>query len=382
MEREKETFLYEEREQKLKDQQMYMNLMREHPEEVREIYIEDPTIPSPDSSYKAGKMQEQKESDSMDDIKVSYIDPPDFVQKKDNLNESDSFYNTTSSFNESYIRNSREMDAQKEWNEKMQERKDYSINNQDKEEIISPVKELLEEQDSQHKTETDNVMKGKNSQKESNSVPSSASSSFNESNLRNSREIDAQKEWEQKMKERSQTDKTRKPVVVFIDYLQLLKADPKDPSQTDRKTKIDRSAVILKTLASQIGMPVVTISSISRNNYNEKINTSSFKESGDLEYTGGVLLGWDWCGVTDVNRNNIEEITSEKVSCKQRGYRRMRLSLLKYRNAEKDNEVLLRYYPAYNYFASALKPDISTAETMKYTTGDRPKGIPGKVMSF
>lgn len=64
--------------------------------------------------------------------------------------------------------------------------------------------------------------------------------------------------------------KTRKPVVVFIDYLQLLKADPKDPSQTDRKTKIDRSAVILKTLASQIGMPVVTISSISRNNYNEK----------------------------------------------------------------------------------------------------------------
>lgn len=120
--------------------------------------------------------------------------------------------------------------------------------------------------------------------------------------------------------------KTRKPVVVFIDYLQLLKADPKDPSQTDRKTKIDRSAVILKTLASQIGMPVVTISSISRNNYNEKINTSSFKESGDLEYTGGVLLGWDWCGVTDVNRNNIEEITSEKVSCKQRGYRRMRLS--------------------------------------------------------
>ena len=60
----------------------------------------------------------------------------------------------------------------------------------------------------------------------------------------------------------------------------------------------------------------------------------------------------------------------------------MRLSLLKYRNAEKDNEVLLRYYPAYNYFASALKPDISTAETTKYTTGDRPKGIPGKVMSF
>lgn len=48
---------------------------------------------------------------------------------------------------------------------KMQERKDYSINNQDKEEIISPVKELLEEQDNQHKTETDNVMKGRTRKK-------------------------------------------------------------------------------------------------------------------------------------------------------------------------------------------------------------------------
>ena len=258
MEREKETFLYEEREQKLKDQQMYMNLMREHPEEVREIYIEDPTIPSPDSSYKAGKMQEQKESDSMDDIKVSYIDPPDFVQKKDNLNESDSFYNTTSSFNESYIRNSREMDAQKEWNEKMQERKDYSINNQDKEEIISPVKELLEKQDSQHKTETDNVMKGKNSQKESNSVPSSASSSFNESNLRNSREIDAQKEWEQKMKERSQTDKEEKEEPVFQSEDLIEKRDEMQEKEIDNALKMSLTNVMRyqtnsmsKILASQ-----------------------------------------------------------------------------------------------------------------------------------
>lgn len=258
MEREKETFLYEEREQKLKDQQMYMNLMREHPEEVREIYIEDPTIPSPDSSYKAGKMQEQKESDSMDDIKVSYIDPPDFVQKKDNLNESDSFYNTTSSFNESYIRNSREMDAQKEWNEKMQERKDYSINNQDKEEIISPVKELLEEQDSQHKTEIDNVMKGKNSQKESNSVPSSASSSFNESNLRNSREIDAQKEWEQKMKERSQTDKEEKEEPVFQTEDLIEKRDEMQEKEIDNALKMSLTNVMRyqtnsmsKILASQ-----------------------------------------------------------------------------------------------------------------------------------
>lgn len=143
---------------------------------------------------------------------------------------------------------------------------------------------------------------------------------------------------------------TGKPVVVCVDYLQIIKGDPKDRSQTDRKTKMDACVTTLKTLASQVGMPVLTVSSVGRNNYNDKINTSSFKESGDVEYTGGVLLGWDWIGVTDVKRSNLDEIDKEKAACKQRGYRKMRLSVLKYRNSERDNDVMIKYYPAYNYF--------------------------------
>ena len=88
-------------------------------------------------------------------------------------------------------------------------------------------------------------------------------------------------------------------VVVFVDYLQIIKADPEDRSQSDRKTKMDVVVTTLKTLASQIGMPVVTVSSISRANYSGTIGTSAFKESGDTEYTGGVLIGWNWSGVTD-----------------------------------------------------------------------------------
>ena len=90
-----------------------------------------------------------------------------------------------------------------------------------------------------------------------------------------------------------------KSVVVFVDYLQIIKADPEDRSQSDRKTKMDVVVTTLKTLASQIGMPVVTVSSISRANYSGTIGTSAFKESGDTEYTGGVLIGWNWSGVTD-----------------------------------------------------------------------------------
>lgn len=142
--------------------------------------------------------------------------------------------------------------------------------------------------------------------------------------------------------------KTGKPMVVFVDYLQIIKADPEDRTQADRKTKTDVSVTTLKTLASQIGMPVVTISSISRGNYLGKIGTSAFKESGDTEYTGGVLIGWNWAGVTD--QKDDQKVEEEKKACTERGFKKMALDVLKYRNSERDSSVHLKYFPAYNFF--------------------------------
>ncbi len=135
--------------------------------------------------------------------------------------------------------------------------------------------------------------------------------------------------------------------VVFVDYMQILKADSSDRSQVDRKTKADLSTIILKTLASK-GMPVITMSSISRNKYGDKISTKAFKESGDIEYTGGILIGWNWKGVTDCS--DKKKIQAEQNACKARGYRKMTFDVLKYRNSERNNEVQLIYFPAYNYF--------------------------------
>lgn len=137
-------------------------------------------------------------------------------------------------------------------------------------------------------------------------------------------------------------------VAVFIDYMQIIKPDPDDRTQSDRKTKTDVVVTTLKTLASQIGMPVVTISSVGRTSYNGRISTASFKESGDTEYTGGVLIGWNWDGVT--NQGNEDEREKEKQACRERGYRRMILDILKYRNSERDCSLHLKYYPAYSYF--------------------------------
>ena len=107
----------------------------------------------------------------------------------------------------------------------------------------------------------------------------------------------------------------------------------------------------LKTLASQLSIPVITISSVSRSSYKGKIGTESFKESGDTEYTAGILLGWNWLGVTD--ERDQSRISSEKAACSERGFRRMELDILKYRNSARDQSVLLNYYPQYNFFVEA-----------------------------
>lgn len=142
--------------------------------------------------------------------------------------------------------------------------------------------------------------------------------------------------------------RTGRPVTVFVDYLQLIKADPKDRSQSDRKSKVDAIVTILKALASQIGMPVMTISSVGRSSYNRRISEGSGKESGETEYTAGVLIGWNWEGVT--TEENAENREKEKERCRERGFRHMTLDILKYRNSARGSRIHLKYFPAYSYF--------------------------------
>lgn len=147
-------------------------------------------------------------------------------------------------------------------------------------------------------------------------------------------------------------ERTDRPVVVFVDYLQILRGDSSDVAQIDRKTKMDTAVVILKTLASQVGIPVIAASSIGRTSYGKLISGSSFKESGDVEYTGGILLGWNWMGVTNAKDETAR--TQEIAECKKRGYRKMRVEVLKYRNGDRNSSVDLYYYPAVNYFSETL----------------------------
>lgn len=176
MEREKEIFLEEEREQKLKDRQVFVNLTRDRPKEIVETEIIDETIPSPDTKRKDEERYKGHLRDSLLD------------------------------------------EAQSEWEEKMQKRKDYAADNfdfsqkesdsigsspdliaapdkQESKQIVSKPETIVKSDD---RTFTQNTLK-----KESDSsYIKSSQSSFNESHLRDSKEMDAQKECEQKMRER------------------------------------------------------------------------------------------------------------------------------------------------------------------------------------
>lgn len=76
--------------------------------------------------------------------------------------------------------------------------------------------------------------------------------------------------------------------IVFIDYLQLLKA------QSDRDTDkraIDRNVTAVRQMARRMHTPVIVISSLNRASYTDSISLESFKESGSIEYSSDVLLG-------------------------------------------------------------------------------------------
>lgn len=148
--------------------------------------------------------------------------------------------------------------------------------------------------------------------------------------------------------EQFKADHPNERVVVIVDYLQILSPDKNDRSQVDRKTATDVKVRTLKALASHHQTPVIAISSVGRNSYGKKLDNSSFKESGDVEFTGGVLFAYNWTGVTD--NNDASMVKTEKRISKERGYRKIALDLLKFRNGERDSAVNLRYFPAYSYF--------------------------------
>lgn len=138
-----------------------------------------------------------------------------------------------------------------------------------------------------------------------------------------------------------------KPVVI-IDYLQILA--PADPRSTD-KQNTDRAVFELKRTSRDFKIPIISVSSLNRENYTANISMAAFKESGAIEYSSDVLMGLQFEAMGDTPGEDATKITPESINrMKRQQPRKVELKILKNRNGATGDSVTFDYYPMFNYF--------------------------------
>ena len=128
--------------------------------------------------------------------------------------------------------------------------------------------------------------------------------------------------------------------IVIVDYIQIL--TPLNERATD-KTNIDKAVRELKLISRDYKTPVIGISSFNRTNYNNSVALDSFKESGNIEYSGDVVIGLQYAGVGEKDFN---------IELAKKDYpRKVDLMILKNRNGESGSKVPFNYYAKFNLFS-------------------------------
>jgi len=79
-------------------------------------------------------------------------------------------------------------------------------------------------------------------------------------------------------------------LVVFIDYLQIMAPMDKSRRYTD-KQNMDDTTSELRRIARDLNVPIVGISSLSRDGYSGRIELKHLKESGSIEYAASCVIG-------------------------------------------------------------------------------------------
>lgn len=158
-------------------------------------------------------------------------------------------------------------------------------------------------------------------------------------------------------------------IIVFVDYLQILSGEE---GERDIFTASANAVKTLAAFANQEHAPVFLISSVPKDSNNLRITENSFKNSNDIAFTGGILIGWNWEDLyengTDTRKDDQKKAINE---CNERGYRVQTFEVLKNRNGQKGSEAKLYYYPAYNYITDIAPADTSKEKEAKKTEETR-----------
>ena len=140
-------------------------------------------------------------------------------------------------------------------------------------------------------------------------------------------------------------ERMNKPPVVIIDYLQII---AKEDDRTIDKSHIDKAVTELKKISRQYRAPVMAISSFNRDNYDQPVNLTSFKESGGIEYSADVILGLQFTEMID-DKGKVKKSFNVDEE-KKKNPRRVQAKLLKNRNGETGKAINFKFNAKYNYF--------------------------------
>ena len=148
-------------------------------------------------------------------------------------------------------------------------------------------------------------------------------------------------EIREKIKQHIAVTGNRRPVV-FIDYVQILKAAEGDERSTDKQV-VDHNVTALKQLSRDFDIPVCAVSSLNRENYRQKINMAAFKESGAIEYGSDVLIGLQFAGTGDSDFD-VDEARAKDP-------KEIEFCILKNRNGRiTPDGIPMLFYPVFNCF--------------------------------
>ena len=130
--------------------------------------------------------------------------------------------------------------------------------------------------------------------------------------------------------------------IVFIDYLQILKAPLGEEKSTDKQV-VDHNVTALKQLSRDFDIPVFAVSSLNRENYRHKINMAAFKESGAIEYGSDILIGLQLTGT------GSDGFDADKA--KEKNPKEIDFCILKNRNGNiKSDGIPLIFHSEFNCF--------------------------------
>lgn len=138
-----------------------------------------------------------------------------------------------------------------------------------------------------------------------------------------------------------------KPPIVIVDYLQMLSlgiAVKASKSMTERQC-IDAALLDLKQISREYKTTVIIVSAVNReaSKSSQEMQLESGKESGAIEYTGGVVLSLDFEAKGSEERFDLDTEM-------QQNPRRMKVKNLKSRHAGSRNYCLFNFYPQYSKF--------------------------------